>query len=684
MISYVRVFSIAVCAAVAILTPAQAQLFPKLSERELPPSSLEIVPWHNRVIEGVGSAKYIIPNPQPVPSPTATERVRVGVAINAYTSSTVRTNQLGYDYVNDVLSVIFRGGPRDEYPNQGNGSLVINTTTNSGKDWSGNSPVFNAEYPSDIVDMELVARLPNLVAYNDNGTTRITGLWNQFHTTFINPTGLLGTMIFKSGPLNGPYQGTVLDKSNYYEYFPNRIVSDNVGNLYSFCQTIDIDQDALTGEYFLLKSTDKGVTWSMSSQPILREADLEHDYQFFDDAMSLDVSPDGTTLYIGFLSVYVQDGSFTFTENELGYIYSSDGGATWSAPVSYPLYDWTFQNTPANGVDQLEGWMLPSLSVAVDGLNKAHFLMSVYNKEQFIPVDSTLIGEVTVNPADQTQGPVFYALTSNILPDYRRKINPRGATTGPQPTFSIWSEHEWSKSPDGMHLIAKWIDADSIFVTTPDTHPQAFVRDSTHDIFILGKTIANEANENHGWKTRMETIDGQQVEVFDIVNVTKSVGVDEKFTKMSPVFDPNSIDPLTQREKVYFLYTIMATGEFVIGQSYPDTDDQGPAELYMVPARTQSGIEDEINLPSGVSLSQNYPNPFNPATTIAFTVARPGHAVVKVMNLLGQEVGIAFDGEVEAGTHKANFNAANLPSGQYMYRLESNGATVSRMMTLMK
>ncbi len=599
--------------------------------------------------------------------------------INAYTSSTVRTNQLGYDYVNDVVTVIFRGGPVESYPDQGNGSLVLNTTTDGGTTWSGNSAIFNEEFPSDVEDSRLCARLPNIYSMNDNGTSRIATIWNQFHTTFLTPAGILGTMIHKAGPVAGPYQGAKFDNTNVYQYYANRIVSDNNGALYTFFQTINTDQDQLTGEYFLTKSTDNGITWTVSTLPILTESSLEDSYQIFGDAMTFDVSPDGTTMYLGFVGIFVEDGSFTFTENRLGYVRSTDGGATWSAPVMYPLYDWTFENTPSGaGVNTLEGWMLPSISVAVDGLNKPHFLMSVNGQDTFYPLDSMLVGEITINPADQTVPPTFWAFTSNILPDFRRKINPRGATTGAQPDFSIWAEHEWSKSPDGMKLIAKWIDADSLFVTTPAGHAQPYVRDSTHDIFILQNDVASAGNANHGWATTTITVDGQPYEVLDILNVTQSVGTDEKFTKMVPKFNPAT-------GKLYFLYTIMATGEFVPGQIYPDTDDIGPGELFFVPYSIVAGIDERPEgLPEGFSLSQNFPNPFNPTTSIAFSVHQAGNVKIKVLNLLGQEIGVAFDAFVEAGSHTASFDAKNLPSGQYMYRLESSGYSVSKIMTLMK
>ncbi len=671
-----RAFFVVAVIGVILAQPMMAQQYSKISDSEQPPASMKYVPLHEylKAQETVPQSPNFHPPLAPPQLPNG-QRALAGIMINAYSSQSTLTNQLGYDYVNNVATVIFRAGPSEQYPNAGNGSLVLNTTANGGESWSGNSDIFNEDLPGNIQGQELSARHPNIYSMNVGGTTHIASTWSSIYATFLTPTGVLGEVAHKAGPLAGPYQGGVLDKTSMLQYFPTRMVASQSGTLFSVFQSINPDQDELTGEYYLMKSTDNGITWTVSAQPVLRESDLEDGYQMFYSATTLDVSPDGTTLYIGFLGIFVEDGSFTFTENRFGYTRSTDGGATWSAPVMYPLYDWDFGNTPINS---LEGWMLPSIAVAVDGQNKPHFLMSVNGQDTFYPLDSMLIGEITVNPDDQTEVPKFFALAQNILPDFRRKINPRGAASGAQPTFSIWAEHEWSKSPDGMKLIAKWIDADSLFVTTPAGHAQPYVRDSTHDIFILEKDIANAGNTNQGWKTVTVNVGGQDVEVFDIQNVTQSVGTDEKFTKMNPIYDPGT-------NNVFFLYTIMATGEFVVGQIYPDTDDTGPSELYFVPFNIPVGINDRPDaMPEGFTLSQNFPNPFNPTTTIRFSVHAAGNVKIKVLNMLGQEMATAFEGFVEPGVQTVSFNAKDLPSGQYMYRLESNGYTLARIMTLMK
>lgn len=653
--------------------PMLAQQLSKIPDSELAPSSMRYVPLKEylKSQDAVTYQNYVRPPLAPPSAGDDGEAVLVGTMINAYTSQSTITNQLGYDWKNNVITALYRGGPSESYPNEGNGSLVLNTSSDGGATWTGNSPIFNDDLRGNIQGQELSARHPSIYSMDIEGTTSIATVWSNIYATFLNPDGVLGELAHKAGPLGGPYSGDVFDKSTVLQYFPNRIVADKNGILYSVFQTINLDQDLLTGEYFLMKSVDNGKSWTVDyNNPIVSESQLEDDYQIFYSATTIDVSPDGSVIYLGFLGIFVEDESFTFTDNRLGYVRSTDGGTTWSDPVMYPLYTWDMGQTPVNTLD---GWMIPSIGLVVDGLNQPHFLVSVNGQDTFYPLDSTLIGEVTVNPEDPSEPPEFFALAMNILPDYRRMINPRNATSGAQPTFSIWAEHDWAKDPDGMKLIAKWIDADSLFVTTPDTHPDPIVRDSTHDIFFIEKDVNQQNNENRGWNVDVAN------NTFLITNATNSVGVDEKFTKMNPIFNPDL-------KKMYFLYTIMATGEFVSGQIFPDTDDLGPAELFFLPyTLVPTGIADgPEGLPEGFELEQNYPNPFNPTTNIRFSIPEAGIAKVRVFNMLGKEVALAYEGYTEAGQHNITFNAANLPSGQYLYRLESNGYSVSSIMTLMK
>jgi hypothetical protein len=95
-------------------------------------------------------------------------------------------------------------------------------------------------------------------------------------------------------------------------------------------------------------------------------------------------------------------------------------------------------------------------------------------------------------------------------------------------------------------------------------------------------------------------------------------------------------------------------------------------------------IEVVLGTPTAYKLDQNYPNPFNPSTLISFTLPEAGITNLVIFNSLGQEIATLVNGQLEAGSHKYNFNAKNLTSGIYFYKLESENFVQVRKMMLLK
>ena len=95
-------------------------------------------------------------------------------------------------------------------------------------------------------------------------------------------------------------------------------------------------------------------------------------------------------------------------------------------------------------------------------------------------------------------------------------------------------------------------------------------------------------------------------------------------------------------------------------------------------------VEVNLGLPKTYELSQNYPNPFNPVTTIRYAIPESQIAKVTIFNALGEVVAKIVDGYVEAGVHEVQFNAGNLASGIYFYRLEAGKYNQTKKMMLIK
>jgi len=99
---------------------------------------------------------------------------------------------------------------------------------------------------------------------------------------------------------------------------------------------------------------------------------------------------------------------------------------------------------------------------------------------------------------------------------------------------------------------------------------------------------------------------------------------------------------------------------------------------------TTTAVDEAETLPKSVVLDSNYPNPFNPTTTVAYTLPRALHVRLTVHDLLGRQVATLADGLQTAGRHEARFEAGNLPSGLYLYALETEGRKLTRTMLLTK
>jgi hypothetical protein len=95
-------------------------------------------------------------------------------------------------------------------------------------------------------------------------------------------------------------------------------------------------------------------------------------------------------------------------------------------------------------------------------------------------------------------------------------------------------------------------------------------------------------------------------------------------------------------------------------------------------------MEDVNNLPVEFKLSQNYPNPFNPGTVISYSIPSSSNIKLIVYNTMGQTIRILENGFKSAGIYSINFNASNLPSGIYFYRLEAEHFSQVKKMILIK
>ncbi|HWR82282.1 MAG TPA: T9SS type A sorting domain-containing protein [Candidatus Deferrimicrobium sp.] len=111
-------------------------------------------------------------------------------------------------------------------------------------------------------------------------------------------------------------------------------------------------------------------------------------------------------------------------------------------------------------------------------------------------------------------------------------------------------------------------------------------------------------------------------------------------------------------------------------------DEEGATAAFASTEPAEKAAEEQ--LPTEYSLSQNYPNPFNPTTDITFALPQASFVKLEIFNVLGQKVTTLVEGTREAGRHTVEWNASNVGSGVYLYRLAAGDFVETRKMMLLK
>jgi hypothetical protein len=133
---------------------------------------------------------------------------------------------------------------------------------------------------------------------------------------------------------------------------------------------------------------------------------------------------------------------------------------------------------------------------------------------------------------------------------------------------------------------------------------------------------------------------------------------------------------------------------FYWGFAAPPTDMTPPARqlltnilYYLTVTLTDVSGNDasqSVSVPSEFALLQNYPNPFNPKTVVSCQLPAASKVRLAVYDMLGREIAILFDGQMETGRHSVLFDATSLASGTYICRLTADGFVQSQKMLLTK
>jgi hypothetical protein len=607
--------------------------------------------------------------------------VQIGAMANTYATLGQDRLQIACDPATSTVSICYRGNDRVTSSSVGN-KLYVRYSSDHGETWSGP--------PSTTTNMaegiSASPRYPQVFLFNPSQAASTSSvksilMWPQTITYagVTNPTwGELNIMSAGYGS-TAPLYSKWPTPPNWS--IPSRIVpAYGVGKIYSMCDAVEPSNGTSINEYYMLESSD-GKVWTQtnSNTAALVAANIPTGLGVY--SLNYDVSPDGTHMIVAFI-LATQSGTgypYLSPDHSIGYVESTDAGATWTTnPSTVSLSATTNVHVPGvfSGTPQI---CLQDLDVIYDANNEPHFLIcasgdinpydpradgGVAGKDinNIEYVDSTYMTEVARKGAEYNVYPI--AKVHRPITQRRSFSQQYTGTSGTYEVYEVFQhEPQWARSIDGKKLYAKWIDVDSTLKA-----PYAFyyadstlgiVLDTIHNISVAGKHIDSKTVTG-GWGPAQK--------------ITNQTDVGAKYTKLARLAGNGG--------ELHTFYTQWGQSDNAADDS-PINDDcyiqyvKGVKVEAIVPTDKPGQVSD-------FTLAQNYPNPFNPSTSIRFSIPSNGLTKLKVFNLLGREVATVFDGVLEAGSHAITFQAKDLPSGLYTYRLEYGKQMISKKMVLMK
>ena len=572
-----------------------------------------------------GNGKYV----QGLDSPASLTWVAVDSMANAFGPADDRARPIAYDPATDVLAVLHRGATPYAVSS---GKLWYNVSHNGGITWRrvgelNGSATTTCRYPSGAISNPANSADTGqcLFVYSAPNVDNAGG-WGYYTYGVDFPLGGGAG----SGSVDPTLMGDLSSSSSIWgTYNSNWVMWTAVTGV----------TGSTTNDTRLWR-TDDYVTITSQVPPSWTDA-----LPNFINAVSA-----VTGLGVQSGSYYAMLGYFGGDDSALaangGYARSTNNGQTW-LPWARPRPDWMGGTGLPPHYDMYNFYRLGGNIVSwnsdftADANGRGHFFHVVVDSP-WTEHDPRGILEVYETAADTWA----YKWVTQNLNTYTALgyIGLTGTTPYLDQTHTAVTA---SISPDGQVIALVWLDAAT---SAP--------ADSLPDIWFSWRRINGSA-----WSTPE--------------NLTQTPGFPELLLHTAPIMKHDG----------GITYTMF------LGRSYQSNINTYPPDnnvktTFFVASHTfdaiETGVKETGQQPSAFRLEQNYPNPFNPSTTIRYSIGAASHVTLKVYNTLGQEVATLVDENQSVGEHQAKFDAANLSSGIYLYKITAGSNTESMKMVLLK
>jgi len=309
--------------------------------------------------------------------------------------------------------------------------------------------------------------------------------------------------------------------------------------------------------------------------------------------------------------------------------------------------------------------------------------------------------KVTNQYGTSTWSGIFKFRTISILSSIPMLLSPQsGNNAVPDSAVLRWGKAEYAKTYN--LLVAYDINFSSIFLNQANIADTTFILKNLNgetDYFWKVRSVNNSGNSDYSSVFAFSTGFPKTPVVISPTDLQTNLSLTPKL-KWTPakvtskyqvqlsqdvVINPNKMVADTTVQD-----TIFITQELLVNTVYSwrvkafnDYGESKWTNVYKFKTIV-TDVEAEEQLPKEFQLYQNYPNPFNPTTKIEFDLPKQSKVTLKIFNLLGQEIADLMNKNLAAGKYSVDFNASNLPSGIYFYKLTTEQNIYTRKMLLIR
>lgn len=367
--------------------------------------------------------------------------------------------------------------------------------------------------------------------------------------------------------------------------------------------------------------------------------------------------------------------------------------------VLNPVLQWTQRSDAINYYLQVyEGLSITTSALKVDTIISS----SNFQLENLQP--GTIYSwrvKVTNQYGTSTWSSVFKFKTVAILPAVPVLISPpNGDKAQPDSALLIWNKSEYAKTYN--LLLASDANFSSVLLNQSNISDTILtVKNLTGetDYYWKVRAVNNSGNSNYSDVFKFSTGFPKMPVLLSPTDFQTNVGITPRL-RWTPATVPAKYQLQLSKDVIInpakmVVDTVLSDTGFTSPQLLVNTvyswrvkafNDYGESNFTNVFKfkTVVTDVEELVEIPKEFQLYQNYPNPFNPSTKIAFDLPKQSKVTLKVFNLLGQEIAELVNKTLSAGKYNVDFNATNLPSGIYFYKLNSDEHVYTKKMILLR